>query len=242
MGWSYSFWVGNFYPPGTKSAALLSEYSKQLGTVELDNTFYRLPNAETIAKWREETPDGFIFSAKFPQTITHVKMLRDCADDVERFIRRISLLEAKLGPLLIQLPPRFGAKHLKQLSDFLADLPKGKRFVVEPRNKSLLDTSLYSLLRDNQVALAVLDSPIMPTVMEQTGEFTYIRWEGDRKKVSGMKGKTEMDRTQDIYEWAERIRVLSDQKVEVFGYFSKYYSGYPPSDARQLLTSIHSRP
>jgi uncharacterized protein YecE (DUF72 family) len=238
MGWSYSFWVGNFYPPGTKAAAFLNMYSKHFDTVELDNTFYRVPNAESIRKWREETPDGFIFSAKFPQMITHVKMFRDCAAEVELFIGRMSMLEGKLGPLLIQLPPRFGAKHLEELSDFLASLPKGKRYAVEPRNKSLLGPSLYSILAENKVALTVLDSPIMPTIMKQTSDFAYIRWEGDRKNVSGTKGKIETDRTHDIHEWAEKIRIISDRSVEVFGYFSKYFSGHPPSDVRQLLTSV----
>ena len=238
MGWSYSFWVGNFYAEDTDSSRFLSEYSKSFNTVEIDNTFYRTPNMDTVMHWREETPDRFLFSAKFPRTVTHQKMLKNCEREVERFLANMSLLGDRLGPLLMQLPPSFGREHLQSLRDFLTGLPKGFQFAVEVRNKTILNESLYSLLRERNTALAMVEGSSIPTVDIKTADFVYIRWEGDRRKVNGMLGRVEVDRTEEIKHWAEKIRSLKQMQVPIFGYFSKYYSGYPPTDARQLVSML----
>jgi len=123
------------------------------------------------------------------------------------------------------------------LKDFLAGLPKG-RFAVEIKNKKWLDEKFYDILRDNKVALVLLDHPWMPEMNTITADFTYIRWEGDRKKITGTLGKVERDRSGDIKDWAVKIKGFLDDSIEVFGYFSKYYSGYPPGDVRMLLDTI----
>jgi uncharacterized protein YecE (DUF72 family) len=238
MGWSYGFWTGSFYPAGQKPEDYLAEYSKHFDTVEIDNTFYRIPYKSSVAKWRDETPARFIFSAKFPRIVTHVKMLKNCEEEVHEFVERMKQLQDKLGPLLLQFPPKFGIKDISLLKDFLPSLPKGYRFALEVRNKGLLSEKLYSLLKENKVALALLDSPAIPPIEEVTADFVYIRWEGDRKKLDGTLGKVEVDRREDIKKWASKIRQLLDLSVEVFGYFSKFYSGYPPSDAKELLKSL----
>jgi uncharacterized protein YecE (DUF72 family) len=102
------------------------------------------------------------------------------------------------------------------------------------RNPKLLDENLYSALKQNKVALVWVESPSMPDINEITGEFVYIRWEGDRKKVNGKLGKIETDKTEDISSWAKRLKPLFDKGTEVFGYFSKYYSGLPTSDAQKF--------
>ena len=236
MGWSYGFWVGNFYPAGVRPSEFLAEYSKHLETVEVNNTFYRVPSEDILLKWRDQTPRGFLFSAKFPQVITHRKMLKDCEADVEFFTERISALREKTGPLLLQFPPAFGPKEATLLGDFLHELPKRYRYAVEVRNRKLLGDKLYSLLRENQIAITI--SSIMPETEQITADFVYIRWEGDRRKVNGALGKVEVDRTDDIRRWAEKIVKLLDETKEVFGYFSKYFSGHPPTDARQLVESL----
>jgi uncharacterized protein YecE (DUF72 family) len=234
MGWSYGFWVGHFYPEKLKPPAFLTEYAKHFDTVELDNTFYRIPSTSTTKAWREQTPDGFLFSAKFPRVITHIKMLRDCEREVDTFISRMSQLHNKLGPLLLQFPPSFGAKHFSNLQQFLSTLPKGYRYAVEVRNKDWAGEKLESLLRENGVAQVSVGQPIP----EMTADFVYVRWEGDRSKVNGTLGKVEVDRTEDIGKVAVGVKNFMDQHMEVFGYFSKYYSGYPPSDAEQLLNLL----
>ena len=235
MGWSYDFWRGNFYLEDSEN--LLTGYAKNFDTVEIDSTFYRIPSRDTVMNWKEETPDEFIFSAKFPRKITHIKMLQDCQEELLVFIENMSLMGNKLGPMLIQLPPGFAPENSGILKDFLAGLPKG-RFAVEVRNKKWLDEKFYDMLRDNQVALALIDHPWMPRMNTITADFTYIRWAGDRKKVKGTLGKVERDRSGDIKDWAVKIKGFLDDSIEVFGYFSKYYSGYPPGDVRMLLDKV----
>jgi len=231
MGWSYGFWTGHFYPEKLKPSAFLAEYAKHFNTVELDNTFYKIPSASTTKAWREQTPEGFLFSAKFPRVITHVKMLRDCEREVDTFISRMSQLENKLGPLLLQFPASFGAKHFPDLQEFLSDLPEGYRYAVEVRNKDWTGTKLSFLLGQKSVAQVLVGQP----VLEPTAGFVYMRWEGDRSKVNGTLGDVEVDRTEDIGKIAVAVKNFLDRHLEVFGYFSKYYSGFPPSDVQQLL-------
>jgi uncharacterized protein YecE (DUF72 family) len=238
MGWSYDFWKGNFYPKNLASKEFLAYYSKQFDTVEVDGTFYRIPSEKTVLDWKQQTPNGFIFSLKFPQIITHVKMLRNCEEETRVFLEHAELLEEKLGPLLLQFPPAFRDDDMSLLREFLKSLPKRHRCVVEVRNKKLLTDSLYGLLRDNNVALAWVESPSIPCVSEATSNFVYVRWEGDRKKINGTLGQTEIDKTRDITLWAHKLKPFVERKMEVFGYFSKYYSGFPPSDIHALWESI----
>jgi len=238
MGWSYDFWVRKLYPEGTVSTDFLFEYSKHFNSVEIDSTFYRIPSQETVTKWKEQTPEGFLFSAKFPRIVTHVKMLQKCEHEVNVFIERISRLEDKLGPLLLQFPSSFKPEHIPLLRDFLPTLPEEHRYVVEVRNRKLLEDSFYLVLKENRAALALVDSPFMPSIEVTPADFAYIRWEGDRRRVNGQLGQIEVDRTNSIKEWAKKIKALLGASQDVFGYFSKYYSGYPSNDANELLNSL----
>jgi len=238
MGWSYSFWVGNFYSQGARSDEYLREYSKHFDTVEIDNTFYRIPSQTSLEKWNRQTPVGFLFSAKFPQIVTHRKMLKDCESEVELFLERISTLQNKLGPLLLQFPPTFGPEKISLLTDFLSRLPKKYKYAVEVRNKKMLNEKLYSVLRESSVALTLTSILPVPEKEQVTADFAYIRWEGDRRTVNGTFGKVEVDRTNDIYGWANSIVELLKKTTHVFGYFSKYYSGHPPTDVKMLLESL----
>lgn len=239
IGWSYSFWKGPFYPAKTSSKNFLAYYSSQFNTVEVDSTFYRIPSEKTVMNWRLQAPDGFLFALKFPQMITHIKSLRDCERGTAVFVSRAELLGDKLGPLLLQFPPAFTAKRLPDLADYLKQLPKQHRYVVEVRNKSWQTPEFTSLLRENGVALAGTEK-LGTDMGEATADFTYLRWEGDRKAVNGLKGEIEVDRKTDLQAWAEKLKPVLKGGVEVFGYFGKYYSGLPPSDVKtlnQLLTA-----
>jgi uncharacterized protein YecE (DUF72 family) len=238
MGWSYDFWKGNFYPENLSSKEYLAYYASQFGTVEVDSTFYRIPRKQSVADWREQTSEGFRFSLKFPQVITHVKMLKDCEEVTAVFLERVVLLKEKLGTLLLQFPYTFGTEYVPLLRDFLLKLPKQHRYVVEVRNRELLNDSFYRILRDANAVLAWIDSPFMPQISEVTSDFIYVRWEGDRRKVKGTLGRREVDRTSSIKSWADRLKPFLERQTEVFGYFSKYYSGHSPSDARDFLKNI----
>jgi len=235
MGWSYGFWKGNFYPETLASREFLVYYAKQFSTVEVESTFYRFPRRESVANWKMQTPNDFLFSLKFPQVITHVKMLKNCEEETKLFLGRLELLKKKLGALLLQFPKAFGAEHIPLLCDFLSNLPKSYRYVVEVRNITLLNTDFYSVLRDNNVALVWVDSPYMPQISEVTSDFIYVRFLGDRRRVKGTLGRIEVDRKAHIKEWAKKLKPLLEKDVKVLGYFSKYYSGHSPSDAKELL-------
>jgi len=237
MGWSYNFWKGKFYPNKMASIEFLAYYSTKFNTVEIDNTFYRIPTQQATTNWKNQTPSAFLFSLKFPRIITHIKMLKDCQRETNIFLERAALLKEKLGPLLLQFPPNFGAKRLHDVADFLNKLPKQHRYVVEVRDKGFLNREFYSVLKANNVASAWVDSPNMPQIIEITSDFLYIRWEGDREKVKGTLGRIETDAQENLRQWAEKIKPYLNKQTEVFGYFSKYYSGYPPSDI-DFLSSL----
>ncbi|HLN46057.1 MAG TPA: DUF72 domain-containing protein [Candidatus Sulfotelmatobacter sp.] len=238
MGWSYDFWKGSFYPENLSSNEFLAYYSSKFDTVEVDYTFYRIPRKETVINWKKQTSKVFLFSLKFPRTITHIKMLEDCEEETAVFLKRVELLEDKLGPLLLQFSPSFGIEHIPLLEKFLKNLPKKHHYVVEVRNKNLLGESLFSLLRSNNVALAWTDSVSMPTTTELSSNFIYIRWEGDRKKVNGTLGKIEIEKTNEIDEWTKTLKPFINKRITIFGYFSKYYSGNPTLDGQFLLYNL----
>jgi uncharacterized protein YecE (DUF72 family) len=235
MGWSYDFWKGIFYPETLSSKEFLGYYARQFGTVEVDSTFYRIPRKLSVANWKEQTPEGFMFSLKFPRVITHFKMLKDCEEEVAVFLERANLLKDKLGVLLLQFPNAFGAKQVLLLDNFLQSLPKAYRYAVEVRNRKVLNENLYSVLRENNVGLVWVDSSFMPELSIATSTFIYIRWEGDRRQVNGTLGRRETDKLTKIKFWADKINPFLEKQIEVFGYFSKYYSGYPISDAKDLM-------
>ncbi len=233
IGWSYNFWKGTFYPAKTVSKDFLAYYSSQFDTVEVDSTFYRIPSQSAVENWRRQVPEGFLFALKFPQVITHIKALKNCEADTTVFLSRAELLGNKLGPMLLQFPPNFAASHFSDLADYLKALPEQHRYVVEIRNKSWLTPDFYALLRENKVALAITEKTLS-NQFEVTADFLYMRWEGNRKAVNGLKGEIEVDQTADLQAWAEKLKPYLERGVEVFGYFGKYYSGLPPSDVKAL--------
>lgn len=239
IGWSYDFWKGKFYPAKTPSKSFLSYYSTHFNTVEVDSTFYRIPTIQTIKNWKQQTPSSFMFALKFPQIITHVKTLKDCQNETRVFLDKAGLLGEKLGPLLLQFPPSFGVDRFSDLKDYLTKLPATNRYVVEVRDPAWLNEEFYSALSALKVALAWVDSPIMPQNLKITADFLYIRWEGDRRKVNGTLGKTEVDKAGELRVWAKKIKPLLAE-MAVFGYFGKYYSGFPPQDIVSLQGSLVS--
>jgi uncharacterized protein YecE (DUF72 family) len=237
IGWSYNFWKGKFYSNEETPKDYLKYYATQFNSVEVDSTFYRIPSQPTVANWKLQTPENFLFSLKFPQMITHVKMLKKCEYETEVFLKRVRLLGDNLGVLLLQFPPNFGVEHLPDLEAYIEKLPKEIRFAVEVRNKNLLNQTFYSVLETNRVALVWADNLLMSEISAITTNFLYFRWEGNRKKVNGTLGKIEADRIKDLKSEAERIQLFL-KKMDVFGYFGKYYSGYPPSDAINIQSFL----
>lgn len=234
-GWSYGDWEGTLYPVGTSPARRLGEYVKHFATVEIDSTFYGAPKGSTVERWREIAPEGFYFAAKFPQEITHEKSLVGCEDTARSFVRTMSALGDKLGPLLLQLPPSFAVERIEALDSFLAGLPDGPSYAVEIRHRSWLDSELPDLLRERGAALTLIDYPGMPRLEEATTDFTYIRWLGDRREFPSGHTHAKKDRTEDLRWWSGLVGSFLKEGRTVFAYANDHYQNHSPSTIEQFL-------
>ena len=176
-GYSYKEWKGIFYPEGLPAAKMLSFYASHFGAVEINNTFYRMPEAKTLEKWRGEVPEDFRFVLKAPQRITHQKKLAGVEDDVRHLLEVASTLGSALGPLLFQLPP-YQKKDAVKLREFLALIPRGVRTALEVRHDSWLDDEVFAILRDHDVALCLSDTDEVTNpdaLIVQTAGWGYLR-------------------------------------------------------------------
>jgi len=231
MGWSYDFW--KIYED-VPSSEYLTRYSQLFNSVEVNSTFYRIPRKTSVENWRDQTPDRFKFSVKIPRSISHSKDLEYDIEKLDAFLDHIKPFDAKLGPLLLQLPPKLTPEHSEQLDLILTQL-KHHKTAVEFRHKDWFTDTTYDMLREYNTALVYVEPPWQPTAMVETADFNYIRLEGDRRKVDGEKGIVELDRTEDNQRWAERIK---NTTKDVYLYVSKYYSGNPPSDIKMITSRL----
>ena len=175
-GFSYAEWCGRFYPVALPGAQMLSYYSERLPTVEINNTFYRMPKEETVAAWGAEVPDSFRFAIKATRRITHQMKLADVGAEVARLFDVIGVLGEKLGPVLFQLPP-FLKKDLGLLTEFLGILPQGKRAALEFRHPSWFSDDVYAELAARNVALVAgdLEEAEKSPPLVATADFGYLR-------------------------------------------------------------------
>ncbi|HEX5060068.1 MAG TPA: DUF72 domain-containing protein [Kofleriaceae bacterium] len=197
-GWGMKSWIGRLFPAGTKQADFLARYAEVFNTVEGNTTFYALPSADSVARWNEQTPLHFRFCFKFPRTITHDKLLVECAAEVAEFLERVAPLEHKLGTLMLQLPPRFGPGELGRLATFLDALPASFRYAIELRHDLFFaggveEDDVVALLRERAIDLVMMDArglhsgkslaqadvrarkPNLPVIMRTTGTRPIVR-------------------------------------------------------------------
>ena len=236
MGWSYSFW--SLYD-GLEPSSYLNRYAEHFNSVEVNNSFYRIPSKSTVQNWGKQVPKGFVFSLKVPQSISHSHDLDYDPEKLDAFLDHVKPLKEKLGPLLLQLPPSLTSEHSEKLSIILEQLTE-YNVAVEFRHKDWFREETYTLLRDHNTALVYVEHPWQPTAKVETGEFTYIRLEGDRKKVNGEKGETEQDRLPDNQRWADWISSEQSKGRSTYLYVSKFYSGYPPTDIEQIKARLEA--
>ena len=173
-GYSYKEWLGHFYPEKLPGNEMLRYYAGHFTTVEINNTFYRMPPESMLAQWNEQVPDQFTFTLKAPKRITHDNRLRDTESNVTEFLRRANTLGNKLGVLLFQLPP-YLKKDLPRLTDFLALLPAGQQVAFEFRNDSWQDDDVYQTLRGRHAILCVTDTDEGDTPFVATADCGYVR-------------------------------------------------------------------
>ena len=173
-GFSYKEWHGPFYPDKLPADERLRYYAERFPTVEINNTFYRMPASSMLAQWAQQVPASFTFTLKAPQRITHRERLRESESSVKAFTGRAEVLGAKLGVLLFQLPP-FLRKDLPRLTDFLALLPAGTRAAFEFRHDSWQDDEVYAALRARNMILCVTDTDEGDTPFVVTADWGYVR-------------------------------------------------------------------
>ncbi|HYR88853.1 MAG TPA: DUF72 domain-containing protein [Terriglobia bacterium] len=204
-GFSYKEWKPVFYPQDLSDKQFLLYYATKLNSVEIDYTFYRMPNAKTIEAWRNATPENFRFTLKASQQITHRERLKIPSEALEYFLSVVPGLESRLGMILYQLPPFFKCDAQK-LETFLSVLPRGIAAAFEFRHDSWFNDDVYRLLRKHNIALCIHDADDHTTPMELTAGFTYVRLR-----------RSEYSPEQRL-EWQRRIRGWADQGTDVFAY------------------------
>ncbi len=212
-GWQYRDWRTSFYPRGVAQPGWLRHYAQRFATVELNNSFYRLPERASFERWRAETPDDFVFAVKMSRFLTHLRRLRDPEEPVARFLERARGLSEKLGPVLLQLPPQLEAEP-ERLAAVLDCFPKGVRVAVEPRADSWFDDRLRSLLEDRGAALCLADSPHRRTPVWRTAGWSFVRFHEGRSTPPPCYEERALEG------WAERIASLWDARADVFCYFN----------------------
>lgn len=225
-GFSYPEWCGRFYPDALPAAQMLRYYATRLGTVEINNTFYRMPNQDTVATWRDEVPDSFCFAVKASRRITHQKKLVGVSDDVRHLFGVLDVLGQKLGPVLFQTPP-FLKKDLGVLRDFLACLPAGRRAALEFRHSSWFSDDVYAVLSEYNVALVAgdLEEADKSPPLIATADFGYLRLR-----------RLDYDRA-GIVDWGVRIAAQNWQSA--YAYLKHEVLG--PLFAEQLRAALDGR-
>lgn len=242
MGFSYSDWNGPFYPHNTSPQNYISYYSRYFNSVELDTTFYGTPRDSTVRRWYAISQDDFQFTAKVPRQVTHEKGLVNTIVEMNEFITTIARLEEKLGAVLIQLSPSYHADNLDHLANFLKILPRDIPFAVEFRDASWFTAEVVDLLRENNVCWASTEFPgYAPPVIYRTTDWLYFRWIGVHGRFDHF-DEVQIDVTQNLQIWVERIEKNSDGIEKAFGFFNNDYSGFSPATINDFKTMIGETP
>jgi uncharacterized protein YecE (DUF72 family) len=244
-GWSYSAWKGPFYPPNLESSEWLKYYSQIFDYVEVDSSFYRIPNQFMVKNWFKKTPDNFRFTAKFPKVITHDKHLVDVDKEVEVFLNNIEPLHEKTLALLIQLPPSMeimsGLEGLRQLVPLL---DKGFRYAVEVRNLSWFQDLAYNFFADNNICMVWSQLAGMRTPPIVTTDFLYVRFIGDRSIDEKDFGKIQKDRVSEMRKWARRVKRVEKERGKeeeislAIVASNNHYAGFGPGTANMFRKMV----
>jgi uncharacterized protein YecE (DUF72 family) len=228
-GWNYPHWRERVYPKGVPQRRWLEHYATLFDTVEINNTFYRLPNVSAVQGWVEQSPPEFLFAVKSSRYLTHIRRLRDLDGGLARFYERIEPLarSPKLGPVLWQLPPTF-KRDDERLAEALKSLPAG-RHAFEFREPTWYVDEVYRLLRKRGAALVIPDSPKYPfRTLELTADWTFVRLH------HGSRGRGGNYSERELQDWAERIAGWRDAGLDVYAYFNNDWEGYAVRNGLRL--------
>jgi uncharacterized protein YecE (DUF72 family) len=230
-GWHYEHWRGLYYPQELPRPKWLSFYAQQFDTVELNNSFYRVPSEKALTTWRESTPDSFIFAVKASRFITHIKRLKNLGSAVDDFLSRAGLLKEKLGPLLYQLPPSM-KRNDELLQNFLSSLPPKYRHVIEFRHESWIHEAVFDILRTHNIGLCVFDMPGFSCPLVATSDFAYVRFHGSQGLYSSRYSDEELSR------WAQKIARLGQDLKASYIYFNNDAEAFAVENAMKLRSLL----
>ena len=226
-GWHYNHWQDRFYPGTLSKAKWLEFYASHFATVELNNSFYRLPSETAFAAWHESSPANFIFAVKVSRFITHIKRLKNTEEAVERFISRARILGEKLGPLLYQLPPNMH-RNDETLESFLVTLPRGLKHVIEFRHQSWLEEKVFEILHKYNTGFCVFDMPSISCPLVATADFAYIRFHGSSVLYSSCYSDRE------LAGWAKGLADLTANLKAVYIYFNNDAEAFAVRNAKTI--------
>lgn len=234
-GWHYKHWVGPFYPHKTPPAKMLRFYLEHFDTVEINNSFYRLPSETAIESWCRETPPGFCFAVKSSRYITHNRKLNDPVITLEKLMHVIEKFGRRLGTILFQLPPAWKL-NLHRLETFLAGLPAHHRFAFEFRNPTWNVPEVYEALHRHSAAYCIYELAGFQSPIQITADFTYIRLHGPGSN------KYQGDYSQSTLQtWADRIQAWRRELKHIFVYFDNDQAGFAAKNALELKSMIAGR-
>lgn len=234
-GWNYRDWRGPFYPEGEPQRRWLELYAERFTTVEVNNTFYRLPRREAVEGWTRQTPEDFTFTVKASRYLTHIRRLTNLGDGIARFYEPLEpMIQAgKLGPVLWQLPPNFQRDDAR-LDEWIQALPDGLH-TIEFRHASWFAEPVMAALRARGVALTIGDHPERPfQTHETTASWRFIRFHYGARGRDGNYSATEIDT------WARRIAQWRRQTA-IYAYFNNDWQGFAPANALLLAGKLNVR-
>ena len=226
-GWQYRHWSGDLYPRELPQDRWLEHYAGLYDTVEVNNSFYRLPERSTFAAWERRSPTGFLFAVKASRYLTHIKRLSQPEEPLRRLWDAARGLRSKLGPVLYQLPPRW-SRNTERLASFAAALPRDGLHAVEFRDASWYHDETYAVLESAGVAMCLHDMASSASPQRVIGPFVYVRFHGSGAKYGGRYSDRALD------EWAERLASELAAGRRVFAYFNNDVGGHAPRDAARL--------
>jgi uncharacterized protein YecE (DUF72 family) len=230
-GWDYAHWSEVFYPADLPRAKRLEFAARSFDSLEIDTSFYRLPETKTLRQWRESTPDGFVFAFKASRTITHMKKLKDAGDALQTMLDRARTLEEKLGPILFQLPPHWHV-NADRLAGFLGLLPDDLAFAVEFRDHSWFRRDVHELLRERGVASCIYDLGGERSPSDVTADMVYLRLHGPGTPYQGSYSRTALTAL------AEEIHGWRRAGHDVYCYFDNDEQGYAAINAAELRDMV----
>lgn len=233
-GWHYKHWVGTFYPPKWPASKMFGFYQQYFDTVELNNSFYRLPTVEAFRAWRNSAPSGFCFAVKGSRFLTHNKKLKEPEQALQNLLPRAEILGEKLGPILFQLPPKWKV-NVERLERFLDALPKHNRYAFEFREPSWNCDEVYRVLRRHNAAYCIYELAGFQSPILLTANFTYIRLHGPGGKYQGCYAE------ENLKQWADRIGHWSRELRGIYVYFDNDDSGFAPRNALELRKLIEQK-